>query len=915
MALLDVNWTAPLAATAGAVPIGQCLIRDPSGLYWPATAANRALYGRKTGGIAISQGDSQNKAVAMLIDGYITPAQSGLSTGLATWGRVSSTGFIERVTNPTSADDVVCWVETDGSCNCKFGFPFGQLSTTSASSLNQIITWPNWYIDSVAGNDGNDGQTSGTALKSWAGLLLKWGVTPVLKPTGGMLTVNLLANIPSSDPIDTSLFRLAPDSNLLIKGTVSAKRTGSVTTATALSRATSQAWQIADTALGTVNAWTADLNERVRITSGAHAGAMFFVAKDLGSKIARISAPVIPAAPGLAGYTSPTVSSISNGDPYQVDTLTQCYLGTVALMGRSDGASATHPGRVFFQDLHFMSSGSSIVVQQCVSIGFIGCRIDPGVSCSNAAQPFFTDCYINGCSAQQSSMAINAGLVTTVASADAGGQIAADFDALFQGAFVESINGSNLYIGAAAGAGIGVFDSPIDAITLGGADGPVGAMAVTGTVYGLGNAGVGVKVQPGSRMLWDGTNVPSVTGTGGDFSLAGATQARGWDEANGRYTAGTIASTWANLNAAVGGGGFGGAAFCVNANACITKTTGTGGGAAPPAGTITGIASTGAGTGVIANSTSGANVQVKSLIAGSNVTITNNANDITIAAGSGFTPPTGTGFVTVTGGVLDAASLAFPLSIAKGGTNATSFTTSGGVTRYNGTSLVNSANFTEDGSGNATLALSVALGGTPATTGQVRLTQGTTGYVYGGYSATNYPMIGLEANACYIGTTSSFGGGTQVATMNVYASSAVALGLGSATYGYLLGGNFEHWVPAIGSSSGSSPYSTHGDTPITLADADHTLSASEYCKEAIRFTGALTALRTITFPAPAAGSGYRKLVLNMCTGANGKHTYTTGVGATVTPFDNQTTGPTINAAWLWIDSNGVHLASQKFAGW
>lgn len=61
----------------------------------------------------------------------------------------------------------------------------------------------------------------------------------------------------------------------------------------------------------------------------------------------------------------------------------------------------------------------------------------------------------------------------------------------------------------------------------------------------------------------------------------------------------------------------------------------------------------------------------RKLTAGTGISLTDGGanGNITIAAtGGSFTAPTGTGFVTVTSGALDAASLAFPLAVNKGGT-------------------------------------------------------------------------------------------------------------------------------------------------------------------------------------------------------------------------------------------------------
>ena len=59
------------------------------------------------------------------------------------------------------------------------------------------------------------------------------------------------------------------------------------------------------------------------------------------------------------------------------------------------------------------------------------------------------------------------------------------------------------------------------------------------------------------------------------------------------------------------------------------------------------------------------------LVAGANTSISSGSNgQITIAStgGGGFTPPTGTGFCTITTGAVDATALVFPLSVANGGT-------------------------------------------------------------------------------------------------------------------------------------------------------------------------------------------------------------------------------------------------------
>lgn len=100
---------------------------------------------------------------------------------------------------------------------------------------------------------------------------------------------------------------------------------------------------------------------------------------------------------------------------------------------------------------------------------------------------------------------------------------------------------------------------------------------VAGLIWGNGNPDVGMLIRPGATF--SSQVVPSVTGTNGDFAMqngsAGQVQvARAWDDAAGAYTeAGgpaTRATTWANLVASLGAGGFHNQAHDVAGNGLVT---------------------------------------------------------------------------------------------------------------------------------------------------------------------------------------------------------------------------------------------------------------------------------------------------------------------------------------------------------
>lgn len=108
-----VSGTGP---TAGS--IADVLIADATtGMYVKATTAARGT--RRSTGIALSPYLAGGSVDIQQV-GQVDPTTSGLGVGAASWVRCSTTGTLERVT-PSGSDDVVGWVETDGTFHANFG--------------------------------------------------------------------------------------------------------------------------------------------------------------------------------------------------------------------------------------------------------------------------------------------------------------------------------------------------------------------------------------------------------------------------------------------------------------------------------------------------------------------------------------------------------------------------------------------------------------------------------------------------------------------------------------------------------------------------------------------------------------------------------------------------------------------------
>lgn len=134
-----------------------------------------------------------------------------------------------------------------------------------------------------------------------------------------------------------------------------------------------------------------------------------------------------------------------------------------------------------------------------------------------------------------------------------------------EGALVEfgidfMVEGSNMIVrGEIDGSGgFAVFNSPSTGVSLTQA----GTIENASTIWGDGNTGVGLVVQDGKINY--PVSIPSssfsITGAGGDFSIGGKTSLHSFDDAQGLVRE-PIACTWAQFQAAVSAGGFGGNAF------------------------------------------------------------------------------------------------------------------------------------------------------------------------------------------------------------------------------------------------------------------------------------------------------------------------------------------------------------------
>lgn len=168
------------------------------------------------------------------------------------------------------------------SSNLRYDFNYKHYLKINNALSNDPQKQAVWYIDSINGNDGNDGKTPQTALKTQ----LEWYAR-----TAGLFYQNTTINILSD--ISESLNWVVEPANggevLTVLGQPTEILSATVSSATAWNPGTNSEGTITINSLPTSFTASGLVRKLGRITSGPRAGVSFWVIKDNGSKTARIT--------------------------------------------------------------------------------------------------------------------------------------------------------------------------------------------------------------------------------------------------------------------------------------------------------------------------------------------------------------------------------------------------------------------------------------------------------------------------------------------------------------------------------------------------------------------------------------------------------------------------------------------------
>ncbi len=446
-----------------------------------------------------------------------------------------------------------------------------QVGSPSAS----LVAVSTWYV-STSGDDGASGTTSSTPIKTFAELAKRLSSAhyPVLPGAAStaisaiqLIVVNLLSmSYPSTDPLRLRV-SLPANTLLAFVGSTSTIASGTFSAITAQNPATNQATQGTDA----TKTWTTYLKKRVRNTTvGANLDQVAWVAKDLGSNVARLSRPcnaVMPApANALSGSAPPdrlfqttvTEGAFSSGDTYVIEDITTLYLGDIDI-GSTFQGSATLPV-IGFAHISFQQEGNNAAASIRLPSGavipnFKGCSFAAAALASavNQANNFENCCFAGtgagggAVNCVRASMFIRGGLATGQVSCRPGSFLSIDNDFMIQGVSgngVSVIGGTTIMVKAC------VFDATSAGISQGNSTSNAGGysdLQIGTRLWGSGNATFGLEQGAGCKCRYNTGAAITITGTSGDFKQAGLATNRSWDEATGLWSSAISPSAWATI--------------------------------------------------------------------------------------------------------------------------------------------------------------------------------------------------------------------------------------------------------------------------------------------------------------------------------------------------------------------------------
>lgn len=501
-------------------------------------------------GVAIAGGQPDD-FVYIATGGVRPAAETGLGAGIATAVGQDINGKLVRANDPTCLPGFYY-----GDCNTD-GDLTVRVRTTSVISSAQTLAWTqaNFYF-SDAGSDNNVGDSSSSPIVSMAEYLRRTGPVRDLPQDTTLWPGN---DRPTSDPLHQTVYN-RNTSLRIFPLNLTVLRTGTVGSYLADNSATPEAALLQDVS----NAVTFTQNTMGRMTSGPRAGNTspvgtcngFYIAKDLGSGLARIQSPTYRTAADLFN-TYEFAPSV--GETYEI---VQPRKLTFAIQVTGDVATTKNPIDISFIQPPggFITGDPVYLAQTSLGIQYFWCRF-PLLFVS--AQTTFMSCSFGALRNVADVVTSYHGLYTFGAIVQQVGKWSLNGKTLIQASGAWDFSeGGHIHQHSSSGA-LMIFDSTTTALKL--VDGSIDLKA---KIFGKNNTGMFLDLYGDAFAVDNGitvwnfqssSNANGAYGAGAyDFRMNNSTQLPAMNPSTFAFDPALIDLTYAKLVAAFGAGGTGG---------------------------------------------------------------------------------------------------------------------------------------------------------------------------------------------------------------------------------------------------------------------------------------------------------------------------------------------------------------------
>jgi len=377
------------------------------------------------------------------------------------------------------------------------------IEDTIPDTTAPLIT--DWYLDELGGDDGNTGDDPASALASNDELMRRLR----FQRLDQHVIVHVLSSLSKLFVYGLSI---GINGSISYTAEPTVVYTGTFTGYTPKNAATNQAHQVEDIALGD---WGPYVGARIKITSGAGAGGVAWIAKNLGAGQARVSTFVDLTTLTPPVLFFPPVVVPSPGDTYVIETLPAVeHLSVDDFPVDAPGSLATDYARVVFSNLAIRTDASlnnNPVKLSKLTTRFIGCVLEGII-------PFYEQLMAVGCcfstfiniSGSQGTLYAGQSLFTGAGVGLQGAYIVL-YDCLFsENAYVVLSGSVNLRDEC------GFMETADDGMGIG-----YGTVYSYAKVWGDGNTGYGIDVAKGATFYLYAGHPHTITGTLGDWGVGG----------------------------------------------------------------------------------------------------------------------------------------------------------------------------------------------------------------------------------------------------------------------------------------------------------------------------------------------------------------------------------------------------------